>query len=110
MKVKKLLSTVLATGAFTTALMAPAGAATLYENHNYEGGHLSTTNTGYVGWINDKTSSVKLYSGEKRTFFEDSNYTGRHFVADTSYNRLRNLKGWGLKRGETWDDRISSVK
>lgn len=70
---------------------------------------MGATVTNYVGWINDKTSSVKLGNGEVRTFYEDANRRGRHFVADTSYNRLRNLGGWGLHWGETWDDRISSV-
>lgn len=110
MKVTKLLSTALATGALTAAVLSPAGAATLYENQNYEGGYISTTQTSWVGWINDKTSSVKLSHGEIRTFYEDANYVGRYFTADTSYNRLRNLGGWGLHWGETWDDRITSVK
>ena len=38
MKVTKLSSTALATGALTAAVLSPAGAATLYENQNYEGG------------------------------------------------------------------------
>lgn len=54
MKVTKLLSTALATGALTISMITTAGAATLFEHQNYSGQTFSASNAPNVGSLNDK--------------------------------------------------------
>lgn len=108
MKAKKLLSTVLATGALTTALMAPAGAATLYNHKNY-GEHLGTWNGGTT-WVgdhaNDKASSITI-NGRPTRIYADAGHIGPSVLLTADHNDLRSFKE-GLAWWQTWDNRITS--
>lgn len=115
MKAKKLLITALATGTLAAGLAVPAQAATLYEHANYNEGKpkaavMNVFNSIHIASMSDKASSIRVSWNERRTFYEDQEHRGRHFVSEgTSYNYLRGLSGHGLHWGETWDDRITSV-
>lgn len=108
MKAKKLLSTVLATGALTATLMVPAGAANLYDHNNY-GGYLGTWNGGTT-WVgthaNDKASSLTINNRHTR-IYADANHKGPSLLLKADHNDLGSLKE-GLAWWQTWNDRITS--
>lgn len=108
MKAKKLLSTVLATGALTTALMAPAGAASLYNHNNYRE-HLGTWDKGTT-WVgkdaNDKASSITI-NGRHTRIYADIGHVGPSVLLKADHNDLGSLKD-GLAWWQTWNDRITS--
>ncbi|MDO5750213.1 MAG: hypothetical protein Q4P78_03290 [Rothia sp. (in: high G+C Gram-positive bacteria)] len=58
---------------------------------------------------NDNISSVLNYSNTKVTYYEDGFFRGRQFEFSWSINDLTGF-ATNLHWGETWNDRISSVK
>ncbi|WP_237200141.1 beta/gamma crystallin-related protein [Rothia nasimurium] len=107
MKVTKLLSTALATGALTISMITTAGAATLFEHQNYSGQTFSASNAPNVGSLNDKASSVKIPATRGFMFYQHAGFLGSWVYLETSYNSLSALPfGYGL----SWNDRISSFK
>ena len=94
------------------AVAPPAQALILWEHENYKG-YLGTYSgeTWYVGdKANDKASSLTKGKNELGSmYYEDYGYLGRRFFASSDLNCLRCISD-GLHWGETWEDRISSIK
>ena len=100
--------------AVTFGAVAPPAYAgvTLYENANYDWGPtMPTGETTDLGWMSDRASSIKNHNHNcSWRYFEDIDHRGRRFESSSDFNYLRGLSHAGLHWGETWDDRISSIK
>lgn len=112
--VKKSLAVAACVAAVTLGVVAPPAQAgvTLYENANFDAGPtLYTDGTSHLGWMSDRTSSIKNHSRNcSWVYHEDIDFDGRWFSSSSDLNYLRGLSHAGLHWGETWDDRISSVR
>lgn len=110
----KSLAVAACVAAVTFGAVAPPAYAgvTLYENANYDWGPtMSTGETKHLGWMSDRASSIKNHNHNcSWRYFEDINHRGRNFESSSDFNYLRGLSHADLHWGETWDDRISSIK
>lgn len=109
MKVTKLLSTALATGALILGATSPIHAATLYDHVNFER-NLGTWNRGttYVGDnANDRASSITV-NGRNTRIYADLNHKGPSYLLQADHNDLNSLSE-GLAWWQNWSDRISSL-
>lgn len=99
--------TMVVSGIFTLGA-ATANAAVLYDDNNYQGAAYYGENVNYVGYFNDRASSVTDWGDDDYyVYFEHANHDGRQVTLWGSYNSLSAIS-YNLHWWENWNDRISS--
>lgn len=94
--------------ALTGLGVAPAGAATLYENENFQYYNYSGSTSSDIGAAGDRASSLRVYN-VFFTFYEDTDFHGRTLPTRADYNSLHRKPLQNSPFGENWADRISSL-
>ena len=89
--------------------IAPAGAATLYENENFEYWNYQGSTNSDIGDAGDRASSLRVYN-IFFTFYEDVGFRGRTLPTRADYNSLHRKSLQGGYPHENWADRISSLE
>lgn len=88
--------------------IAPASAATLYEDRNFQYWNYSGSTSSNIGAASDRASSLRVYN-IFFTFYEDISFRGRTLPTSADYNDLHSKPLQGSPWGENWADRISSL-